>query len=87
MSGTGILQRDTCGPFYGVFHDHYWLYRIGFDIEWEMELQSGYQDVGIAHLPAWAQSPFAGIVGEWRTIRSRWRWFGIPLTRWREKAA
>ncbi len=80
---TGVLRRDTAGLFQGPFRKRFWLYRIGLDVQEEMELQSGYQDVGTAHLPSWARSPYAGICGEWKVLRTRWRWFGVPLTRWR----
>ena len=80
---TGIFRRDTAGPFYGVFRKHHWLYRVGFDVQEEMELQPGWRDVGTGHLPGWAVSPTAGIVGEWRIVRRRARWMGVPFTRWR----
>lgn len=57
------------------------LYRLGFDWMEEFELEEGY-DIGQSHLPDWARSPHAGIVGTWRRTKRRLQWWCIPLTPW-----
>jgi len=75
-------MRQESGPFYGVFREHHWLYRIGFHWVEEMELIEGYQASWAEAIPKWAQSPTAGIVGTWRPRKRRFFWLWFPLTPW-----
>ena len=72
-----VTRYETAGPFY----TRRWLYRLGFDWLEEMTLNEGY-DMGVSHLPVWAQRPGAGIVGTWTIRRRRFQWRGLRLFPW-----
>lgn len=83
-STTAPTRRFSDGPFGTWGHPIPWqrrfIYRAGFDIERDFELQPGATQA-TWEIPSWAKSD--GIVGDWLAFRWRRTWKGIPITTWR----
>jgi hypothetical protein len=60
----------------------WWLYKLGFRYLIEYECVEGH-DLGTGHLPGWAKSPNAGVVGTWHARRRRLHWGKRPVGAWK----
>ena len=81
-SAVELMMRDWDSYFDWKYRNRTWIYRLGFHYLHEYECIEGV-DIGTAHIPSWAKSSTAGVIGTWKMRRKRLYWERIPLWLWR----